>query len=126
MVSQKQKLALLSFTGILVNDDGRIADHAGYPTATDQPAVVRSYRVAFDEEDDRFLVVWLDKATAQGISLQGPRFFKDLERVVRALSSVPLDETDVHLLDLFTSYVAVMATALETGIPGSGVRSRNR
>ncbi len=82
-LTQKQKLAVISFTGIQVNDDGRITDYVGYPMVDDRPAMEQHCRIPFDEEDNRTLTSWLMKAAAEGVSLRGPRFFRDLELVVR-------------------------------------------
>ena len=79
---RQQDLALLTFTGIFVDDDGRIAEGQGIPTI-DEPAEEKRCRLPFDIKDDRVLSEWVSKAAAEGISLKGPNVFKDLERLVR-------------------------------------------
>ncbi|KAL8923735.1 MAG: hypothetical protein Q9208_004487 [Pyrenodesmia sp. 3 TL-2023] len=79
---QGQKLALLARTGLAVNQDGHLTHHTGYPVITGNLSKDRKryHRVKFTEGDDLALAVWLDKAAAQGISLQGPKFWTNLER----------------------------------------------
>lgn len=97
-LTQKQKLAFIRFTGTLVNDDGRITDHMGYPMIDDCPAKEQHHRISFDEEDDHTLTCWLAKAAVEGISLRGPRFFKDLELIVRRFCSLAGTDPNVFRL----------------------------
>ena len=79
----KQKLALIALTGTKVNEDGRIVDHEGFPVTDNPTAQAQQHRIPFDEKDNRTLAGWLARAAAEGISLKGPRIFKDMELAVR-------------------------------------------
>ena len=78
----KQKLALIALTGTRVNEDGRIINHEGFPVTDDPAAQAQQHRMPFDEKDNHTLASWLTRAAVEGISLKGPRVFKDIELTV--------------------------------------------
>ena len=115
-LAAKQKLALIAFTGTRVNEDGRIVDDKGLPVLGASPPHTQYHRTPFDEKDNRTLTGWLARAAVEGISLKGPRFFKDLERTVCGVRCRAGTLTHPSLLDL-PSHLAVLAEILETRLP---------
>jgi hypothetical protein len=82
--SLQQKLALLDFAGVAVNEDGHLTNHTGHPIIDERPDEdrKRSHRIKFTEEDDIVLATWLARAAAEGVSLKGSKFWDTLERTV--------------------------------------------
>lgn len=124
MQTGKQKLALVAFTGARVDDDGRIIDHEGYPVTDDPAAKAQHQRTPFDEKDNHTLAGWLARAAVEGISLKGPRIFKDLELTVRWVRCRAGTVSNPSASDL-TSHLAVLAEILEARLPGDHAEPRH-
>ena len=83
-LSPVEKLDLIAFTGIAIDEHGQLADLMGYPISAD-PSLQdhkQTHRNRFTEEDKIALTTWLAKAAAEGISLKGSRFWDNLQRTV--------------------------------------------
>lgn len=81
------RLQRLTARGMKIEEDGRIVDADGRPTAISPHA--RRLRNTFSAEDDRVLADWVTRAERQGIRITGFQVFQDLERVVRTSITQP-------------------------------------
>jgi hypothetical protein len=78
-LSDAQRLANLSYSGMRVDGNGRVVDPRGRPHLVTRP---RQYRIRFSREDDRILSEWVDRAGEEGLPTSGLSIFEDMAIIV--------------------------------------------